>query len=71
MIKLFKIWFTSMTMNGTVDQINNGRADVEIVAKDGHTHEDRLPIWMFPCKIQEGTRFSIKVTEDLVLIQCK
>ena len=71
MIKLLKLWFTSVMMNGTVDQINNGKADVEILAKDGHAHEDQLPIWLFPCRVEEGTRFLIKMTEDLVLIQCK
>tara|TARA_B100001250_G_scaffold45025_1_gene35386 strand:- start:2294 stop:2521 length:228 start_codon:yes stop_codon:yes gene_type:complete len=71
MIKLFKLWFTGVVMNGTVDQINDGKADVEILARDGHSHEDRLPIWLFPCRVEEGTRFSIKMAEDLVLIQCK
>ena len=46
-------------MSGTVDQIDDRKAIVELVAKDGHAHEESLPIWLFPCKIQEGTKFSI------------
>lgn len=71
MMKLLNLWFASTTMTGTVDIISGGKADVELVARDGHYHEDNLPIWMFPCKVEEGTKFSIKITNDLMLIQCE
>ena len=69
MMKFFNIYF-AITMNGTVDQIYENRAIVELVAKDGHAHEESLPIWMFPCKIEEGTKFSIKTKQNTITIQC-
>jgi hypothetical protein len=70
MIKLLNLWLFATTMTGTVDQISGGSAVVELVAKDGHAHEESLPTWMFPCKIEEGTRFYIKIKKDSVTIKC-
>ena len=58
-------------MSGTVDQIDGHKAIVELVAKDGHAHEESFPAWMFPCRIEEGTKFSIKIKNDIVSIQCE
>ena len=69
MMKFFSLYF-AVTMNGTVDRLYDNRAVVELVAKDGHAHEESLPTWMFPCKIEEGTRFYIKIKEDSVTIKC-
>ena len=69
MMKFFSLYF-AVTMNGTVDRLYDNRAVVELVTKDGHAHEESLPTWMFPCKIEEGTRFSIKIKEDSVTIKC-
>ena len=71
MIKLINLWLFATTMTGTVDQIDGGKADVELLAKDGHTHEDRFALWMFPCNVVEGTKFSIKITAESTLIQCE
>ena len=68
-MKFFSLCF-AVTMNGTVDQIYNSRAIVELVAKDGHAHEESLPVWMFPCKIEEGTKFRIKIKEDSITLEC-
>ena len=59
------------TMKGTVDQIDKDRVIAELVAKDEHVHEAELPIWIFPCKVEEGTVFWIKTFEDSVTITCK
>jgi hypothetical protein len=69
MMKFFSLCF-AVTMNGTVDRLYDNRAVIELVAKDGHAHEESLPTWMFPCKIEEGTRFYIKIKEDSVTIKC-
>ena len=71
MIKLLILWFATTSMTGTVDQINDGKADVELLARDGHAHEEQLPIWMFPCKVEEGTRFVIITTKDSTILQCE
>jgi hypothetical protein len=68
-MKFFSLYFAAI-MNGTVDQIYDNRAIVELVAKDGHFHEESLPIWIFPCKIKEGTVFYIKIKEDSITILC-
>ncbi len=58
------------TMKGTVDQIDTNRAIVEMLAKDGHTHEVEFPIWVFPCKVEEGTIIWIDMLQDRVTIRC-
>ena len=70
MFKFLTIAFAT-TMKGTVDQIDSVRVISELVAKDGHIHETELPIWLFPCKVEEGTVFLIKTFEDSVTITCK
>ncbi len=70
MMKFFSVFF-GITMNGTVDRIYEQRAIVELVARDGHAHEESFPAWVFPCRIQEGTKFYIKIKNDLVSIQCE
>jgi hypothetical protein len=69
MIKFLSLLF-STTMHGIVDQVDGHIAIVELVAKDGHTHEINLPLWMFPCSIQEGTGFSIDMKIDSTTIYC-
>jgi len=68
-MKFFSLYF-AVTMNGTVDQIYGNKVTVELVAKDGHAHEESLPMWLFPCKIEEGTKFRIKTKENSITIQC-
>jgi len=69
MLKLFSIYF-AIIMSGTVDQIDGQMAIIELVAKDGHSHEVNLPLWMFPCRIEEGTKIWIKIKEDATIIYC-
>tara|TARA_E500000331_G_C17208724_1_gene692618 strand:+ start:667 stop:864 length:198 start_codon:yes stop_codon:yes gene_type:complete len=61
----------SSTMTGTVDQIEGTKVIVELMAKDGHTHEDIIPIWIFPCTIEEGSKFSIKSNKKNTIIRCQ
>jgi len=70
MFKFLTIVFAA-TMEGTVDQIDSDRVITELVAKDGHVHEAELPIWLFPCKVEEGTIFWIKTFKNNVTITCK
>ena len=70
MFKFLTIAFAT-TMKGTVDQVDKDRVIAELVAKDEHVHEAELPIWIFPCKVEEGTIFWIKTFEDSVTITCK
>tara|TARA_A100001388_G_C28454117_1_gene350058 strand:- start:141 stop:365 length:225 start_codon:yes stop_codon:yes gene_type:complete len=68
--KILTIAFAT-TIKGTVDQVDTNQVITELVAKDGHIHEAELPIWIFPCKVEEGTIFWIKTFEDSVTITCK
>ncbi len=70
MFKILTIAFAT-SIKGTVDQVDTNQAITELVAKDGHTHEVALPIWIFPCKVEEGTIFWIKTFKDNVIITCK
>lgn len=69
MFKFLTVAFVA-TMEGTVDQIDSNRAVVEITAKDNHIHEAEFPIWIFPCKVEEGTVFRIDIFKDKVTIRC-
>ena len=65
------IFFTmSSIMEGTVDQIEGNKAVVELTAKDGHIHQEIFPTWVFPCRIEEGSRFSVKSNEKNTIITC-
>tara|TARA_B100000700_G_C14614091_1_gene655020 strand:+ start:410 stop:625 length:216 start_codon:yes stop_codon:yes gene_type:complete len=70
MIKIISL-ICATIMTGTVDQINGRAVSVELEAKDGHTHQDTLPVWMFPCKVEEGTQFTVAIKEDSLTIICK
>lgn len=59
------------SMTGTVDQVDGNRVIVELVAKDGHTHQEDIPKWMFPCLIEEGTQFFIQTNEKNTIIRCQ
>ena len=52
-------------MTGTIDQISEDKASVEIMAQDGHTHEVVMPIWMIPCLAKEGTEFFIEIDKPI------
>ncbi len=68
----FLMWlFAASTMTGTVDQVEGREAAVEIVARDGHAHEEILPTWIFPCRVEEWTKFWIQIKEDSVAIKCR
>tara|TARA_A100001388_G_C28696255_1_gene463847 strand:+ start:389 stop:613 length:225 start_codon:yes stop_codon:yes gene_type:complete len=67
----FLIAFFATTMRGTVDQIDSSKVIAELVAKDGHIHEAELPIWLFPCRVEEGTVFLVDTFNDRVIITCK
>jgi len=67
----FIILFFITTMQGTVDQINLGKATVEISARDGHLHIAELPLWLFPCEVEEGLQFYIHTGSDSTTIRCK
>ena len=58
-------------MSGTVDQINGEEAAVELIAKDGHAHTTAFPVWLFPCKVVEGTRFTISLNTKSSSIFCE
>jgi len=60
----------AVTMKGTVDRVNNNQVVVEMVAKDGHTHEAEFPRWIFPCTVEEGTVFWIDIFKKNVTIRC-
>lgn len=66
-----KILILVAIMFGTVDQVNNGFAQVELVAKDGHAHEESIPVWMFPCVVEEGKGFFIETSEKTTIIRCE
>ena len=70
MIKILYMLF-GITMKGTVDQIHGNTVLVELVSAGGHTHEEILPRWMFPCYIEEGTVFWIDTSEKLTTIRCQ
>tara|TARA_R110001592_G_scaffold188358_2_gene433464 strand:+ start:6133 stop:6387 length:255 start_codon:yes stop_codon:yes gene_type:complete len=70
MLKIIMMIFPS-GMTGTIDQISEDKASVEIMAQDGHTHEVVMPIWMIPCLAKEGTEFFIEIDKDITVIKCK
>ena len=70
MVKIISL-ICATIMIGTVDQVKGRAVSVELVAKDGHTHEETLPSWMFPCKVEEGLRFRIVIKEKSTMIICE
>jgi len=69
MVQIIMLILTS-TMAGTVDQIDGNKVSIELTAKDGHTHQDVIPKWMFPCAIEEGSRFFIESNKTNTVIRC-
>ena len=66
----FGLLFFGFRMSGSVDQINDNLAEVELTAKDGHAHDVTLPVWMFPCEVKEGLQFHIEFHEKNTTIRC-
>jgi len=71
MFKILSILFSSSVMTGIVDQVNGQHVFVELTAKDGHAHEMNLPKWLFPCKVSEGTKFTIRMSKSTTAIMCE
>jgi hypothetical protein len=67
----FLSFFFGFTMSGTVDQVDGYTVIAELIAKDGHSHEVNLPLWVFPCRVHEGTRFWINVKNDSTTFYCE
>ena len=67
----FIILFFTTTMEGTVDQIDKGKAVVEISARDGHSHTSEFPVWFFPCEVKEGLQFHVHIGKNSTTIRCK
>ena len=57
-------------MAGVVDQLDGEIVAVELQAKDGHYHQAKLPIWVFPCAVEEGLKFSINFEPDTTIVRC-
>ena len=70
MNNLIILLFTT-SMKGSVDQIHNDKATVEISARDGHSHSAEFPIWIFPCQVREGLEFYIHTGRNSTTIKCK
>ena len=67
---LLALFFATSIMTGTVDQVEGRQVVVELTAKDGHMHNTVLPLWLFPCRIEEGSKFWIEMKDDSLTIFC-
>jgi|APSaa5957512493_1039668.scaffolds.fasta_scaffold159294_3 hypothetical protein len=70
MIKILSFFF-GFAVSGTVDQIHGHTVVAELVVKDGHIHDIDLPIWLFPCRVREGTRFIVNHNIDSTVLFCE
>ena len=55
---------------GTIDYIDSGVADVEIVTSGDTVIYIELPVLIFPCKIKEGDMFYFEYIDGVTEIRC-
>jgi hypothetical protein len=55
---------------GTVDQVDGNNILVELSARN-HIHDDVIPRWLFPCKVEEGTKFIVQSYKNKTIIKCE
>jgi len=70
--KMFTHFFTLtiFCLLGVVDQIQGQSATVELSDSSGHIDHAELPLWVFPCAIEEGTTFYANMTDQVLEIRC-
>jgi hypothetical protein len=68
--------FTGITliyMLGIVDRVYDEVAHVELTSMSGETIAGSpmdLPLWMFPCKISEGSEFYFTKANETLELKC-
>ena len=55
---------------GVVDQIYGQSIHVELTDQTGHAVITDLPLWMFPCDIEEGSIFYFTKTDGILELRC-
>ena len=55
---------------GVVDQIYGHSIHVELTDETGHPTITDLPLWIFPCDIEEGSIFYFTKTDDVLELRC-
>ena len=70
--KMFAHFFTLTVfcLLGVVDQLQGQSVAVELSDSSGHVDYTYLPLWIFPCAIEEGAMFYVNRTDGILEIRC-
>jgi flavoprotein len=55
---------------GVVDQIHGRSIHVELTDRTGQAVITDLPLWMFPCDIEEGSIFYFTKVDNVLELRC-
>ena len=55
---------------GVVDQIEGKSVSVEITGPGASVENTELPLWVFPCDVQEGDLFYVIKNDDVMEVRC-
>jgi len=55
---------------GIVDQVHNDSVQVELSDIEGTVITDDLPLWIFPCEIEEGDMFYFVKLDGVLELRC-
>jgi len=59
-----------MCLIGVVDQVYDEIVIVEISDSHGNIKHDRIPLWMFPCKVSESDMFYVTLIDGVSELRC-
>ena len=55
---------------GVVDQVDGNSVTAEIAGPDHKAENTIFPLWMFPCDVQEGDKFYVIKSTNVLEIRC-
>ena len=66
----FSRYMLCIILLGVVDQVHDRTVLVELSSLSGNVNNLEMPLWLFPCDVQEGDFFYVESIDEVTEIRC-